>query len=317
MGERKVLNKYYPPDFDPTLIPRTKRPKNEQFKVRMMVPFSIRCLTCGEYIGAGKKFNARKETVSGEEYLGLKIFRFYFKCTRCSSEITIKTDPKNTDYACEMGAVRNFESQIKKDDEAREAKLKKQQEEEVNAMKAMESRLLDTREEMDTLDKLHEIRTMNARADLVDPLDVIDFLAGSEIESKTLGEDEEEVIREMIIARKTNKIKRMEDEVEDEKVVGNYSFSRSSLGRDLDLAGGGDGGDGGGGGSGGGGGGAGGGNRNKQRKSKIGFSGLQHGSSRTGLKFIPQTRHKMVLIGEAVDSDREETVIGGGGLVNY
>lgn len=49
-----------------------------------------RCKTCGEYIYKGKKFNARKETVQNEAYLGLPIFRFYIKCTRCLAEITFK-----------------------------------------------------------------------------------------------------------------------------------------------------------------------------------------------------------------------------------
>jgi hypothetical protein len=29
--------------------------------------------TCGEYIYKGKKFNARKETVMGEDYYGIKV----------------------------------------------------------------------------------------------------------------------------------------------------------------------------------------------------------------------------------------------------
>ena len=64
--------------------------KNQGTEVTSVPVPPHRCKTCGEYIYKGKKFNARKETVQNESYLGLPIFRFYIKCTRCLAEITFK-----------------------------------------------------------------------------------------------------------------------------------------------------------------------------------------------------------------------------------
>jgi hypothetical protein len=41
MGERKVLNKYFPPDFDPKLVPKTKWDPFKQIETRMMLPFNV------------------------------------------------------------------------------------------------------------------------------------------------------------------------------------------------------------------------------------------------------------------------------------
>lgn len=35
--------------------------------------------------------------------------RFYLRCSTCAAEITMKTDPENTDYTMEHGASRNYE----------------------------------------------------------------------------------------------------------------------------------------------------------------------------------------------------------------
>ena len=96
MAERKSVNRYYPPDYDPNKIQHRKKAKGGQLTVRLAAPYSMRCTTCGEFIYKGKKFNARKEFAKGEDYLGIKILRFYIRCPHCTSEITFKTDPKNT-----------------------------------------------------------------------------------------------------------------------------------------------------------------------------------------------------------------------------
>ncbi|KAI1736212.1 DUF572-domain-containing protein [Xylaria scruposa] len=173
MSERKVLTKYYPPDFDPSAIQRVRKPKATGPKVqtvRLMAPFSMKCLQCGEYIYRGRKFNARKETPIDEKYLGIQIFRFYIKCTRCSAEICFKTDPKNNDYACERGAKRNTEPWRVGREETDEERLDRleREEEERDAMVELEAKTVDAKREMAVADALDEIRTRNARVERAD-----------------------------------------------------------------------------------------------------------------------------------------------------
>lgn len=183
MSERKVINKYYPPDFDPNKANRNRHGKGHKRTVRLMAPYSMQCNSCGEFIYKGKKFNARKEIVQGEGYYGIPIFRFYIKCTRCTSEITFRTDPKNTDYAAEHGATRNFEP-WRDNDTPREDPNKitiimsdEEEEPEIDPMKALEQRTIESQREMEILDALQDIRTRNARHERVDPDAVLQSVA--------------------------------------------------------------------------------------------------------------------------------------------
>ncbi|CCK70607.1 mRNA splicing protein YJU2 KNAG_0E03500 [Huiozyma naganishii CBS 8797] len=123
MSERKAINKYYPPDYNPMEAgKKAKKAKGKQrnsVKIRLMTPFSIRCLSCSEYIPEKRKFNADKETLQ-EKYLeSIKMYKFTFRCPRCDSRISFRTDPKSNDYVINEGGERNY---VRREDEAAKAK---------------------------------------------------------------------------------------------------------------------------------------------------------------------------------------------------
>lgn len=235
MGERKVLNKYYPPDFDPAKIPRRKQPKNQQMTVRMMLPMSVRCSTCGNYIYKGTKFNSRKEDAVGENYLGIQIFRFYFKCTKCSAEIAYKTDPKNSDYVVESGATRNFEPWRGQDEEIEKEKHKREAEEMGDAMKSLENRTLDSKREMDILAALDEMKSMKSRHATVSVDAMLEALRHStEEKERKMMEEEEALIKSLFKGEREKFIKRIREEEDDDDddedldIVANTSGESSS-----------------------------------------------------------------------------------------
>ena len=181
MGERKGQSKYYPPDFDPTRLP--KQDTRRGHKVRMMMPMSVQCNTCAEYIYNGKKFNATIEPAD-EAYLGIKIWRLTVRCPKCANAISMKTDPQNCDYICESGATRNFEPwrqfnlELAEKDEERDDARK-------DVMKDLEAKQYDATKEMDQLNRLDELVSMSARRTGVTPENLLETLLEKAEEEKT------------------------------------------------------------------------------------------------------------------------------------
>lgn len=225
MAERKVINKYYPPDFDPSLVHRGMGGGGARsHKVRLMAPFSMRCNSCGEYIYKGKKFNARKDIVWNEEYLGIKVYRFFIRCPTCANEISFKTDPKNSDYVCEDGASRNFEAWREEAYEHEANTFRKQLEEEMDPMRKLENKTIDAKREIQILEALDELKTRNARNETINADVLLDIRKEEEQHEqqyqealkKAQEEEDARLARQVFEASDGSHVKRLldEDEVE-------------------------------------------------------------------------------------------------------
>lgn len=166
---KKVNSLYYPPDYDPSkLLPvRAIRPKRtagaRQLQIRMMLPFTMRCSHCGEFLFIATKFNSRCEKIPGTTQLGLNAYRFYGACKHCKGEFIFRTDPEKSDYVLESGGVRSYEAF--KDAELAEIQVEeaKADAEAASESQALENKIYDTAEEMRRIEELGELRSINKR----------------------------------------------------------------------------------------------------------------------------------------------------------
>lgn len=120
MGERKGVNKYYPPDFDPAkhhsingywnthpLRERARKLSQGILIIRFEMPYNIWCDGCKNHIGMGVRYNAEKKKVGN--YYTTPIYRFRMKCHLCVNYIEMQTDPATCDYVIVSGAARKEE----------------------------------------------------------------------------------------------------------------------------------------------------------------------------------------------------------------
>ncbi|KAJ3458601.1 hypothetical protein MRS44_012710 [Fusarium solani] len=159
MSERKVLQKYYPPDFNPNDISRRRGPKASGPRVqtvRLMAPWSMKCTTCGEYIykvsGAVRSMEPWRNRAAEEET-----------------------------------------------DEERLNRLEREEaeaagEEEKDAMADLEAKNADAQREMAAADALDEIRQRNARINRSEKegIDFADSIIRSEDEERERQEREDD-----------------------------------------------------------------------------------------------------------------------------
>ena len=149
-----------------------------------MLPMSLQCKNCGDYMFIGTKVNCRKELCYNEFYLGINVYRIYMHCKSCYAEITLKTDPKNCDYIVEQGATRHFEPW-------RDFYISQAMEEKRKmlgtVMEKVEESTVDTQIEMEQLRELERLRAVSNKQDKVD-LDAVK--SRIEVDKKLTSDDD-------------------------------------------------------------------------------------------------------------------------------
>ncbi|XP_067416477.1 probable splicing factor YJU2B [Emydura macquarii macquarii] len=225
MGERKGVNKYYPPDFDPAKHVslnkyRNSHPLRERARklsqgiliIRFEMPYNIWCDGCKNHIGMGVRYNAEKKKVGN--YYTTPIYRFRMKCHLCVNYIEMQTDPANCDYVIVSGAQRKEERWDMQDNEqilTTEHEEKKKLE--TDAMYRLEHGTTDQRKLQRAIPTLSNIQ--EAQSAWKDDFAINSMLRRKFREEKKVLQEEEE--KDLALQTKANLSIRLVQETEEDR----------------------------------------------------------------------------------------------------
>ncbi|KAK1442992.1 Saf4/Yju2 protein [Babesia gibsoni] len=183
MAERKVLNKYIPPDFDPAALDANRfilkhdgygRGKTtfarsikggmggRMLDIRMMFPFTFRCEQCRDFTYIGTKMNSKVMRLKEDTYLGIEKHRFFAKCPHCSNQIIFKTDPQHGDYLLESGGTRTYDANL--DAELAADAISKEEDEKANQQDKTEKMMEKADHAYEEYEELERLNALKRRA---------------------------------------------------------------------------------------------------------------------------------------------------------
>ncbi|KAK7858463.1 coiled-coil domain-containing protein 94 [Quercus suber] len=148
-------------------LPRpTKLPRPVVDNAPFVLPINIRCNVCSQYIYQGTHLFVRKREVLDERYLDFECCLICLKCTNCSAEIRIKSDPENRDYIVESGATKKRQAAVSKKPNYKVAvskKRKREAEEGGDELKSLENTTLGSKIEIAALDEMKSMEMLCLR----------------------------------------------------------------------------------------------------------------------------------------------------------
>lgn len=170
-------------------------------------------------------------------HLGLRIYRFYIRCTACMGEISFRTDPANTDYVLEAGATRNFEALSKAEKQAEEEERARREELSTNPMKLLEERTEASKNEMARMEALEELQELNRRQVKVDYEELLTRYENSRKEAAVSQEQQDEAYVQSIFGRDESGavVKRLTEDTEEEYEDGKKRAKVAKLEAVTDL----------------------------------------------------------------------------------